>query len=102
LSGRTGRSSQDGQGLFQVFARRGGRPLAVLTQATDVVGGLVQVSSTSAPVANLTVGARSAGYLQLTDPSGVPTIEAGTLPNGNGQVRAGPFYKCFPYRRLPP
>ena len=67
-----------------------------------MVGGLVQISNTSTPVANFTVGARSAGYLQLTDPSGVPTIEAETLPNGNGQVRAGPFYKCFPVQAATP
>jgi hypothetical protein len=94
--------ADDGRGLLQVFARGGGRPLAVLTQATDRVGGLVQISNASTPVANLTVGSQGAGYLQLTDPSGGPTVEAGTLPNGNGQVRAGPFYKCSPVQAATP
>jgi hypothetical protein len=94
--------SDDGRGLFQVHARGGGRPLAVMTQATDQVGGLVQISNASTSVANLTVGSRGAGYLQLADPSGGPTVEAGTLPNGNGQVRAGPYYKCSPVQAATP
>jgi hypothetical protein len=94
--------SDDGRGLFQIRARGGGRPLAVVTQATDQVGGLVQISNASTPVANLTVGSKGAGYLQLADPSGGPTVEAGTLPNGNGQVRAGPFYKCSPVQAATP
>ena len=94
--------SDDGRGLFQVHARGGGRPLAVMTQATDQVAGLVQISNASTSVANLTAGSRGAGYLQLADPSGVPTVEAGTLPNGNGQVRAGPYYKCSPVQAATP
>jgi hypothetical protein len=94
--------SGEGRGLFQVFARGGGRALAVLTQATDRVGGLLQISNASTTVANLTVGNQGAGYLQLADPSGSPTVEAGTLPNGKGQVRAGPLYKCIPVQAATP
>jgi hypothetical protein len=72
------------QARWRFRTQGGGRPLAVMTQATDRVGGLLQISNTSTPVANLTVGSAGAGYLQLADPSGGPTVEAGTLPNGNG------------------
>ena len=88
--------SDDGRGLFQVFARTGGRPIAVMTQAVEHVGGLLQISNSGNVVANLTVGGQGAGYLQLTDASGNPTVEAGTLPDGNGTVRAGPTYQCLP------
>jgi hypothetical protein len=94
--------SSEGRGLFQVFARGGGKALAVLTQATDRVGGLLQISNANASVANLTVGSQGAGYLQLADTSGNPTVEAGTLPNGKGQVRAGPLYKCLPVQAATP
>jgi hypothetical protein len=88
--------SDDGRGLFQVFARTGGRPIAVMTQAIEHVGGLLQISNSGNVVANLTVGGQGAGYLQLADPSGTPTVEAGTLADGNGTVRAGPTYQCLP------
>jgi hypothetical protein len=94
--------ADDGRGLFQVRARGGGRPLAVLTQAPDAVGGNVQISNGSTEVASLTVGSQGAGYLQLANPSGTPTVEAGTLPNGKGQVRAGPSYKCLPVQAATP
>ena len=88
--------SDDGRGLFQVFAKTGGRPIAVMTQAIEHVGGLLQISNSGTVVANLTVGGQGAGYLQLANPSGTPTVEAGTLPDGNGTVRAGPTYQCLP------
>jgi hypothetical protein len=87
--------SDDGRGLFQVYSPRSGSPLAVLTQAADRVGGLVQIYNEKTSVANLTVGGAGAGYLQLSDPSGTPTVEAGTLSDGNGTVRAGPTYQCL-------
>ena len=94
--------SDDGRGLFQVHARGGGRALAVMTQATDRVGGIVQISNASTEVASLTVGSQGAGYLQLTNASGGPTVEAGTLPDGVGQVRVGPYYKCLPVQPATP
>jgi len=87
--------TDDGRGLVQVFSPRSGSPLAVLTQAADRVGGLVQISNEKTSVANLTVGGAGAGYLQLADATGNPTVEAGTLPDGNGTVRAGPTYQCL-------
>ena len=88
--------TDDGRGLVEVYAKTGGRPIAVMTQAIEHVGGLLQISNSGNPVANLTVGGQGGGYLQLTDPSGNPTVEAGTLPDGNGTVRAGPTYQCLP------
>ncbi len=87
--------TDDGRGLVQIFSPRSGSPLAVLTQAADRVGGLVQISNEKTSVANLTVGGAGAGYLQLADATGNPTVEAGTLPDGNGTVRAGPTYQCL-------
>jgi hypothetical protein len=87
--------SDDGRGLLQVNARTGG-PLAVMTQKPEAVGGLVQIYNSGTSVANLTVGGQGAGFLQLADPSGNPTVEAGTLADGNGTVRAGPTYQCLP------
>ena len=87
--------TDDGRGLVQVFGA-GQRPIAVLTQKPETGGGLLQISNTGYPVANLTVGGQGAGYLQLTDPSGNPTVEAGTLSDGLGTVRAGPTYQCLP------
>jgi hypothetical protein len=93
--------ADDGRGLFQVFGR-GQRPIAVLTEAKEYPGGLLQISNTSLPVANLTVGKGGGGYWQLTNASGVPTVEAGTLPSGRGTVRAGPLYKCSPIQAATP
>ena len=94
--------SDDGRGVVQVRLRGGGAPVAVLSQAIDRIGGLVQISNASTPVANFTVGAGGAGYFQLADPSGNPTVEAGTLPNGRGSVRAGPNYLCSPAQPATP
>ncbi len=93
--------SGDGRGLVQVFGR-GSRPVAVLTQATETPGGLLQISNTAGPVANLTVGSSGGGFLQLSNPSGVPNVEAGSLPSGKGTVRAGPNYKCSPVQAATP
>jgi hypothetical protein len=94
--------SDDGRGVVQVRLRGGGSPVAVLSQAPDRVGGLVQISNASTAVANVTVGSAGGGYFQLTDPSGNPTVEAGTLPNGRGTVRAGPNYLCSPAQPATP
>jgi hypothetical protein len=66
-----------------------------MTQAVEHVGGLLQIFNSGYPIANLTVGSAGAGYLQLADPSGNPMVEAGTLPEGVGTVRAGPTYQCL-------
>jgi hypothetical protein len=94
--------SNDGRGLVQIF---GGaqQPLAVLTQAKENTGGLLQISSSAGvPVASFTVGQAGGGYWQLTTASGDPTVEAGTLPSGRGTVRVGPKYKCFPVQAATP
>jgi hypothetical protein len=87
--------SEDGRGLVQVYSPKSGSPLAVLTQAADRAGGLVQIYNEKTSVANLTIGGAGAGYLQLADASGTPSVEAGTLADGNGTVRAGPTYQCL-------
>ncbi len=87
--------TNDGRGLLQVNAGTGG-PLAVMTQKVEGVGGLLQIYNSGTSVASLTVGGQGAGYLQLSDASGNPTVEGGTLPDGNGTVRAGPTYQCLP------
>lgn len=84
--------TDDGRGMFRV--NKGQNPIAVLTQAVDRPGGLVQISNFSGQsIANLT-GGESGGYFQLTNSSGVSTVEGGTLPDGRGTVRAGPMFKC--------
>jgi hypothetical protein len=92
--------SEDGRGLLQVFGP-GNRPIAVLTQATDHPGGLLQISGDDGPVANVMAGAHG-GFFQLSNASGVPTVEAGTLTNGRGMVRVGPEYKCSPLKASTP
>jgi hypothetical protein len=42
----------------------------------------------------LSQGARGDGILQLMTAAGVVMVEAGTLPEGIGVVRAGPKFKC--------
>ena len=84
--------TDDGRGVFQV--NKDQRAIAVLTQAVDRPGGLVQISNFSGQnVSNLTVS-NTGGYFQLTNNSGVSTVEAGTLPDGRGTVRAGPMFTC--------
>lgn len=92
-------SSDGGRGLFQI--NRDQKPIAVLTEAVERPGGLLQISNLNGPVANVTVR-EGGGYLQLTNASGLPTIEAGTLPSGAGTVRAGPFFKCSPLQASTP
>ncbi|MCW5793686.1 MAG: hypothetical protein KIS97_05040 [Nitrospira sp.] len=88
--------SEDGRGLFQVNKNQ--RAIAVLTQAVDRPGGVVQISNFSgATVSSLTVN-DTGGYLQLANNSGLPSVEATTLPDGRGTVRAGPLYKCVSVR----
>ncbi|MCW5793684.1 MAG: hypothetical protein KIS97_05030 [Nitrospira sp.] len=84
--------SDEGRGLVQVFKNT--KPVAVLTEAVERPGGLLQIFNSNGPVANVTVGETGGGYFQLTNAAGLPTIEAGTLPNGKGTVRAGPGYRC--------
>jgi hypothetical protein len=92
--------SDDGRGLLQVF--RGGSPIAVLTEAKEYPGGLLQISdSKTGPVASVSAGGHG-GFFQLTNVSGVATVEAGTLESGRGMVRVGPQYKCNPIKASTP
>ncbi len=93
--------TSDGRGLVQIFGKNQ-NPLAVLTQATEYPGGLLQIYNSSQSVANLTVGLGGAGFFQLSSKAGVPTVEAGTLENGNGLVRVGPRYTCNPIKPATP
>ena len=84
-----------GFGAIQVFGRTGA-PVAVLGHSAEFQGGIVQISNTKGPVASLTIRPSGAGHFQLANAEGTPTVEAGTLQNGLGTVRAGPTYKCVP------
>lgn len=84
--------SDEGKGFFQVNKNQ--RPIAVLTEKVERPGGLVQLYNVSGQgVASLTVGG-DGGYFQLTNNSGVATVEAGTQADGTGTVRVGPKYSC--------
>jgi len=94
--------TSDGRGQVQIFGRNQ-NPLAVLTQATEIPVGILQIyNSRAQSVANLTVGLGGAGFFQLSSKAGVPTVEAGTLDNGNGTVRVGPQYVCNPVKPATP
>lgn len=88
--------SGDGRGLVQVIKKTGQNPVAVLTEAVERPGGLLQISNSNGPVANVTVGEGGGGYFQLSNTAGTPNIEAGSLPDGRGTIRTGPLYKCAP------
>jgi hypothetical protein len=90
----------DGRGSFTVFKNR--QPIALLTEMVERPGGLLQISNLKGPVANITVTEGGGGYFQLINASGLPTVEAGTLPSGAGTVRAGPFFKCSPFQAAMP
>lgn len=94
-------STMGGRGLVQVF-RRDGKPAALLTEAPDRPGGLLQVSGPGGPMSALTVGEDGSGYLQLISPTGATVVEAGTLPNGKGTVRVGPKFSCSPVKAATP
>jgi len=83
----------DGRGLVQVFKKTGVSPVAVLTETVEAVGGLLQIFNSSGAVSSIL-----GGRWQLTNASGLPTVEAGTLPDGRGTVRAGPGFKCVSAR----
>lgn len=87
--------SGDGRGAFEVYAAGAPRAVAVLTRAPETQGGLLQISNESGPVVSLGNATTGNGYLQLVGPGGRPVVEAGTLANGLGAVRAGPMFKCF-------
>jgi hypothetical protein len=75
----------------------GGRvPAAVMAQSMTTAGGIVEVSNEKFGVASLSVSTHGAGLLELTNSSGQPTVQAGTMTNGNGRVQAGPSFKCAP------
>jgi hypothetical protein len=92
--------SDDGRGLVQVFGRAQ-KPIAVLTEALEYPGGLLQISNMAGPVASV-AAADGGGYFQLTNASGLPTVEAGTRKDGRGTVRVGPQYLCNPVRPATP
>lgn len=87
-------SNDGGRGMFQVNKNQ--KPVALLTEAIERPGGLLQIFNTDGPVANVTVSQKGAGYWQLTNAAGLPTVEAGTTSGGEGAVLAGPFYGCVP------
>lgn len=84
--------TDDGRGRFQV--NKDTRPVAVLTQAVDRPGGIVQISNFSGQTIASLTGGESGGYFQLTNKSGVGIVEAGILPDGRGTVRTGPAFRC--------
>ena len=90
------RAGEKADGMFQVFAGGGSSAIAVLGQAPDGIGGIVQISNGAAPVASMYAGQTGAGRWQLNDNSGNPVVEAGTTTTGRGMVAAGPSYTCDP------
>lgn len=84
------------RGQVAVWNPGGKVAAAVMAQSGDGAGGIIQVSNERTNVASLTVSSLGAGFLELTDSAGRPTVHAGTMPNGNGRVQAGPSFKCAP------
>ena len=84
------------RGQVVVWNPGGKVPAVVMALSTDNGGGIVEVSNPKTGVASLSVSSMGAGLLHLTDSSGRPTVQAGTMPNGNGRVQAGPNFKCAP------
>jgi hypothetical protein len=58
--------------------------------------GVSLYNNSAAHAATLGLGAQGGGHLRLNNPSGVGVVEAGTLDDGTGTVRAGPQFKCAP------
>jgi hypothetical protein len=93
-------ATNDGRGMFQVFAKTG-QTLAVMTQAPGGAGGLLQISSATSPVVSLSAGQAGTGLLQLTDQNGNSMVQAGFTSGGCGKVetyptrRAGAFIASF-------
>jgi hypothetical protein len=87
-----GRNHVSGGGILRL-TNAGGKVLAGISGSPGG-DGLVEVFHGGTQVAVLTVGAAGAGMLQLSSPSGTPTVEAGTIASGLGVVRTGPRFKC--------
>jgi hypothetical protein len=85
---------QSGHGRLAVFSPGVQAPIAVLTHVPEGSGGVLQITNDKFLVASLGSATTGAGYLQITNQSGVTAIEAGTSPKGNGVVRVGPLFKC--------
>lgn len=83
-----------GYGRFAVFSPGTEQPIAVLTRANESSGGLLQITNGKTAVVSIGSGTTNAGYMQLTNQSGLPAIEAAMAPSGVGVVRAGPRFKC--------
>jgi hypothetical protein len=88
-----------------VMGAVGSVSLLDVRQSRDKSGVKLAVAEDNAPtmlifnqnnisVAALTRGNGGAGRLQLTNPAGTPTVDAGTLGSGAGQVDVGPNSSC--------
>jgi len=77
-----------------VAVREGDEPRGTLTLLGDGKPYLVLTNDNGTEILALTQGESGGGYIQLTDASGTPTLEAGTTAAGVGVVRAGPTYNC--------
>jgi hypothetical protein len=65
-----------------------------LAVAEDNVPTMLIFNQNNISVAAFTRGPGGAGRLQLTNPAGAPTVDAGTLGSGAGQVDVGPGSSC--------
>lgn len=88
-----------------VMGATGSVSLLDVRQGRDKSGVKLAVAEDNAPtmlifnqnnvsVAAVTRGPGGAGRLQLTNPAGIPTVDAGTLKSGAGQVDVGPGSSC--------
>jgi hypothetical protein len=87
--------AKTGGGALLLYDRSGRARIDLYSESGIVVG-----NSAGKNVVNLFVGPQSAGQLLLRDANGAPTVEAGTLPTGDGVVRAGPAFGCTPMPAL--
>ncbi|MFN8573030.1 MAG: hypothetical protein U0132_13355 [Gemmatimonadaceae bacterium] len=84
-----------GTDLAMLTLRDGPRtPRATLALPNDGVPALVILNKAHDAAAVFSHGAEGGGIFQLRDPKGRPIVEGGTMTNGHGMVRAGPFFQC--------
>jgi hypothetical protein len=93
-AGKTLAEISSDRGMGRVVIWDTGANLSAAMMTRTGTGGAIQVFNSKTNVGNLFVGPGGGGQLQLHDPSGVNMVEAGSLTNGVGVVRAGPNVQC--------
>lgn len=95
-------SSTDPKTFAGIGVAQGGPDIAlkvggVVRAGFGVINGRASLDMSNASGAGIVViteGAAGAGMFQLSNQSGAPTVEGGTLPDGHGIVRVGPQFQC--------